>query len=157
MPVFGKQYTFVPNTTISPDEVNTNFDDIATFLNSQVMHLDGSKTMTGALTLSGAPTQDLHAATKLYVDGKLGARSIGGKTNTVTNGAGDVTITHNLNGDTAVTAVVTGGAFFGGVLINVVVMSTTTTQATLRFTNSATGAALANTSVGFHWIAQRTS
>ena len=27
-------------------------------------------TMTGALTLSGAPTANLHAATKQYVDGK---------------------------------------------------------------------------------------
>jgi hypothetical protein len=30
--------------------------------------LDGSVAMTGALTLSGAPTQNLHAVTKLYVD-----------------------------------------------------------------------------------------
>lgn len=32
------------------------------------LNLSGG-TMTGTLTLSGAPSSDLHAATKLYVDG----------------------------------------------------------------------------------------
>jgi hypothetical protein len=35
--------------------------------------LKTGSTMTGALTLSGAPTVDLHAATKLYVDGVAGS------------------------------------------------------------------------------------
>jgi hypothetical protein len=35
--------------------------------------LKSGSTMTGALTLSGAPTVDLHAATKLYVDGVAGS------------------------------------------------------------------------------------
>ena len=35
--------------------------------------LKSGSTMTGALTLSGAPTTDLHAATKLYVDGVAGS------------------------------------------------------------------------------------
>ena len=37
------------------------------------MVLKAGSTMTGALTLSGAPTVDLHAATKLYVDGVAGS------------------------------------------------------------------------------------
>jgi len=35
--------------------------------------LKSGSTMTGALTLSGAPSSDLHAATKLYVDGVAGS------------------------------------------------------------------------------------
>ncbi|CAB4177453.1 hypothetical protein UFOVP999_64, partial [uncultured Caudovirales phage] len=42
-----------------------------TFYDSLV--LKSGSTMTGALTLSGAPTVDLHAATKLYVDGVAGS------------------------------------------------------------------------------------
>ena len=37
------------------------------------MVLKAGSTMTGALVLSGAPTIDLHAATKLYVDGVAGS------------------------------------------------------------------------------------
>lgn len=38
--------------------------------------LKSGGTMTGALTLSGAPTADLHAATKQYVDSKAGAPQV---------------------------------------------------------------------------------
>lgn len=41
--------------------------DLQTSLDAK-LNLSGG-TLTGALTLSGAPTSDLHAATKLYVDG----------------------------------------------------------------------------------------
>jgi len=47
-----------------------------TDLNSKVpnaVQKDGSVAMTGALTLSGAPTVDLHAATKAYVDAAITA------------------------------------------------------------------------------------
>lgn len=37
----------------------------------------GGDTMTGALTLSGAPTADLHAATKAYVDGQAASAKSG--------------------------------------------------------------------------------
>ena len=39
-------------------------------------------TMTGKLTLDGAPTSDLHAATKKYVDGKTGGTSLTKASNT---------------------------------------------------------------------------
>lgn len=41
-----------------------------TYGNGQYVRLDGTVAMTGSLTLSGAPTANLHAATKLYVDGR---------------------------------------------------------------------------------------
>lgn len=54
-------------------KLNTNFDGIdttvkavSTVANAALPKAGG--TMTGALTLSGAPTVDLHAATKKYVD-----------------------------------------------------------------------------------------
>ncbi len=47
-------------------------------------------TMLGELTLPGAPTLDLHAATKKYVDDAVG---VGGHTHTLSAGATDVTAT----------------------------------------------------------------
>jgi hypothetical protein len=66
-------------------------------------------TLTGALTLSGAPTSDLHAATKLYVDGiaaginfhqPVVAATSGNLAGTYNNGTGGVgaTITAASNG-----------------------------------------------------------
>jgi hypothetical protein len=66
-------------------------------------------TMTGALTLSGAPTSDLHAATKLYVDNvtaglnfheAVHAASVSNLTGTYSNGTSGVgaTLTADANG-----------------------------------------------------------
>ena len=52
-------------------EIATAIQSGGTFYDSLV--LKSGATMTGALTLSGAPTVDLHAATKLYVDGVAGS------------------------------------------------------------------------------------
>ena len=54
----------VDNTSDANKPVSTATQ---TALNAKLALAGG--TMTGALTLSGAPTSDLHAATKLYVDG----------------------------------------------------------------------------------------
>jgi len=43
--------SFTNGTTADATEVNTNFSDLVTFLNGSVVHLDGSKTMTGALLM----------------------------------------------------------------------------------------------------------
>jgi hypothetical protein len=52
-------------------EIATQIQSGGTFYDSLV--LKSGSTMTGALVLSGAPTIDLHAATKLYVDGVAGS------------------------------------------------------------------------------------
>jgi len=52
-------------------EIATAIQSGGTFYDSLV--LKSGSTMTGALTLSGAPTVDLHAATKLYVDTVAGS------------------------------------------------------------------------------------
>jgi hypothetical protein len=78
-----------------------------TALNAKLALAGG--TMTGALTLSGAPTSDLHAATKLYVDGiaaginfhqavvAASAGNLAGVYDNGTNGFG-ATITASANG-----------------------------------------------------------
>ena len=58
------------SVTVSATEISY-LDGVTSAIQTQIdakLSLDGG-TMTGALTLSGAPTSDLHAATKQYVDG----------------------------------------------------------------------------------------
>jgi hypothetical protein len=61
--------------------VNTNFDDLVTFLGDDTIHRDGSKAYTGDqsmgsnnLTDLAAPTGDNDAARKVYVDAYVDAR-----------------------------------------------------------------------------------
>jgi hypothetical protein len=60
-----------PSTLDTLGEIATAIQAGGTVYDSFV--LKAGSTMTGALTLSGAPTVDLHAATKLYVDGVAGS------------------------------------------------------------------------------------
>jgi hypothetical protein len=56
-----------PSTLDTLDEIAAALADTANF--SDTVVLKSGSTMTGALTLSGAPSSNLHAATKAYVDG----------------------------------------------------------------------------------------
>jgi hypothetical protein len=60
-----------PSTLNTLNEIAAALADTANF--SDTVVLKAGSTMTGALTLSGAPTVDLHAATKLYVDTVAGS------------------------------------------------------------------------------------
>ena len=60
--------TIEPLTSMDPRPIQANFQAIETHANDDVVHRDGSRSMTGALTLPGPPTADAHAATKGYVD-----------------------------------------------------------------------------------------
>lgn len=69
--------TFVDATTIEAGDFNANFSDLVTFLNGSVLHLDGSKTMSGNLVMGSnritglaAPTADSDGARRL--DGDVG-------------------------------------------------------------------------------------
>jgi hypothetical protein len=55
-----------PSTLDTLDEIAQALNDTANF--SDTVVLKSGSTMTGALTLSGAPSSNLHAATKAYVD-----------------------------------------------------------------------------------------
>lgn len=66
---FDVRYTFTANTTARSDEVNTNFAEIETFLNNEVVHRDGSTSFSGIPTLpADNPTSSNHAVRKAYVD-----------------------------------------------------------------------------------------
>lgn len=69
--------TFVDDTTIEAGDFNTNFNDLITFLNASVVHVDGSKAMAGNLAMGSnkitglaAPTADSDGARRL--DGDVG-------------------------------------------------------------------------------------
>ena len=61
--------TNASNITTNSADISGNSSDI-TDLQTGKLNLSGG-TMTGALTLSGAPTSNLHAATKSYVDDSI--------------------------------------------------------------------------------------
>jgi hypothetical protein len=70
--------TTVANLVNSAPGTLDTLGEIATAIQAggsvfDAMVLKAGSTMTGALVLSGAPTIDLHAATKLYVDGVAGS------------------------------------------------------------------------------------
>ena len=52
------------------DDMQENFESIKTFVNANVVHRDGSVSMTGSLEIVD-PTLNTHAASKAYVDGLL--------------------------------------------------------------------------------------
>lgn len=74
MPTLIKQFTFVADTNIAPNQVNANFDDIVSFINNELIHKDGTRAMTAHLSLLAAdPASDNQAARKAYVDAKANA------------------------------------------------------------------------------------
>lgn len=76
MSVFVKTYTFASGSKILSAQANTNFDDVSTFLNNSVIHVDGSKAFTALPSgPSLDPTSGNHLARKQYIDGVLGFSS----------------------------------------------------------------------------------
>ena len=75
--------TFFQDGTTSAADMNQNFTDVETFMNSSVLHLDGTNQMTGNLDLDnnfltnvGTPIASSDAATKSYVDAYVGGVEI---------------------------------------------------------------------------------
>ena len=141
----SKQHTFVWDEDANPDHVNENFDDIYGFVNTQVVHKDGSIAFTQVPTGPAVdPTTDNQLPRKKYVDDKDSAlqTSITNLTTTVTTNktaqdtglaaratvsgisnpiikTGEVVGTTNSNGEYAFNWV--GGSFPNGVATVVVV------------------------------------
>jgi hypothetical protein len=63
-------YTFVAGTNILSAYVNSNFNTLVTFLNSQVVHRDGTQTFTGPPTYAADPVAADTLTRKSYVDAK---------------------------------------------------------------------------------------
>jgi hypothetical protein len=88
MAVFTKTYTFTAGAKVKASEANQNFNDISTFLNNSVVHVDASKAFTGVpLGPSTDPSVDNHLARKKYVDDKAAAVNTTVTTNKTTTDA----------------------------------------------------------------------
>jgi hypothetical protein len=62
-------YNFTALTQATAAEVNQNFDDLVTFLNDDVIHVDGSKAFTAVPSGPASnPTTDNQLTRKAYVD-----------------------------------------------------------------------------------------
>ena len=73
--ITASQSALLDALTVTATEIN-QLSGITSNVQAQLdakLNLSGG-TMTGALTLSGAPTANLHAATKQYVDTQVGTR-----------------------------------------------------------------------------------
>lgn len=171
------EYTFTGGTQATASEVNQSFTDLVNFLNASVVHVDGSKTMTGILALpSSNPTSADQATRKAYVDdGNIrrptavnpasraqGAAYVPG-TNQLLLRAGSSVITTNGSG---IATISFGGAFPVGVGTVVVVNGDADTLAvnfhltnvelndfTVFATTVGTGAVTASQQLRCNWIA----
>jgi hypothetical protein len=54
--------------TMDPRPIQANFDEVEQFINDEVLFVDGSKAMTGNLTLPGPATASAHAVQKAQLD-----------------------------------------------------------------------------------------
>ena len=98
----------VDNTTDADKPISTATQ---TALDAKLALAGG--TMTGALTLSGAPTSDLHAATKLYVDGIASGINFHAPVKAATSTNISTTYSNGTNGYGATLTADTNGAMGG--------------------------------------------
>ncbi len=82
-------YTLVNGTKQDANEVQTNFNDLVSFLNGSVLHRDGSLAMTGALDMGGFGVTNAGpiAATALALTGALTTTSTIDGRDVATDGA----------------------------------------------------------------------
>lgn len=80
--------TLVALTLAEASDVNQNFGDLVTFLNSSTMHRDASSAFTAVPSGPATdPSSDNQLARKAYVDGQFGMVTYSGPTNTSTTPA----------------------------------------------------------------------
>jgi hypothetical protein len=68
---FVKRYTFTAGLKVKGPEVNSNFDDIASFLNNNVTWSDGTRAFTGLPSVALDPVNGNDLTRKSYVDTKV--------------------------------------------------------------------------------------
>ncbi len=72
MAFFNYPFNIVKNTPAIAGQVQTNFNDLLTWIMANLIQKDGSVSMTGPLVLApGEPAAPEHAANKAYVDGLI--------------------------------------------------------------------------------------
>lgn len=68
----SRLYNFLAGTPASAAEVNAELDQLVTMFNTNTVQTDGSKAMTGLLSLANLdPTLPNHATRKIYADGLI--------------------------------------------------------------------------------------
>jgi hypothetical protein len=87
---FVKQYTFGVGQKVKAPPLNSNFDDIAAFLNNNVALSDGSKAFTGLPSVALDPVNANDLSRKSYVDSKVSTLSTTVSTLSTTVSAADV-------------------------------------------------------------------
>lgn len=181
MPTLIKQFTFVADTNIAPNQVNANFDDIVSFINNNLIHKDGTRAMEAHLSLLAAnPVSDNQAARKAYVDSQVAsasgsatnaqnaANAAQGSANTAldrvpnkirwgfvsgtTNGAGDIAFAHGLGGNPAA-VVLTNNNSSPTMGWFLSVQNKDGTNVNVRMYNSTNGNAMGGAGVSFFWFA----
>lgn len=174
-----KTYTFITDTTILPDEVNQNFNEIVSYINSNVALLEGAAFTGGVVLPAGDPATINSAARKQYVDDKvsvaqaaaissangtsaaaLAAKALlvpyinAGVGSGTTNGSGDITFAHGMTSTplfAAVSLINDGGSGVGQLTATLTDLGATT--CTFRFCTASTGIGLAGAGLTFRWIA----
>lgn len=68
MSVIARLYNFVNGVASDAEQIDAEFNQIISHINSNLVHKDGTVSMTGPLVLPGNPTLPLQAAPKQYVD-----------------------------------------------------------------------------------------
>jgi hypothetical protein len=126
-------YTFAANTLIESAEVNTNFADLVSFLNTEVIQKDASVSFTAHPSGPATdPTGDNQYARKAYFNTRLGSLRIGGNlTEVTTDASGYADITHGL-GWTPLGVVVTGFSPMTGADVPAMILSDTYGATTFR-------------------------
>jgi len=99
---------FTAGTPAVADDVDTNFADLVTWLNTNAVHLDGSKAFTG---IPSGPASDPTTANQLtrkaYVDSVVGGRGVVA-TATKTSGQGGITSVTDVTSLSVTFTAVTG-------------------------------------------------
>lgn len=99
--LFGRSSIFTSQVNETTSEVEVKFDERANILTTDADDLIGylpksGGTMTGNLTLFGAPSSELHAATKAYVDENSGSGvALGDLSATTLDPSGTGTLAYN--------------------------------------------------------------
>lgn len=69
-------YTFTNGTAADAAQVNQDFTDIVSWINTNAVHLDGSKVFTGAPSYASDPVSANQLCRKSYVDGYIGGATL---------------------------------------------------------------------------------
>jgi hypothetical protein len=156
MPAAAVTYSFTPATTIVAAQMNQNFDDVISWLNTNAIQKDATVAFTAVP--SGPATDPASAnqyARKQYVDTTVAQRVKGGVSSVATDVNGDVVVTHGLGATPVGVAVTTNSSSTVAQrqILQPVVTARTATTFTVRCYRSDTGAVLASQAVGFDWVA----